>query len=67
MIRDPVIEEVRAVRDAYAKEHGYDIRTIVEALRREQAENGRQVVSLKPKRLVVEPPSVQAYQRPEGA
>jgi hypothetical protein len=54
MVRDPIIEEVRSIRDAYAKEHGYDIKAIVAALRREEAESGREVVSLPPKRLVSE-------------
>ena len=57
MTRDPIIEEVRAIRDAYAKEHGYDVKAIVAALQQEEAESGRQVVSLPPKRLVIEEPA----------
>ena len=52
MAQDPIIEEVRAIRDAFAKEHGYDVKAIVSALQREEAESGRQVVSLPPKRLL---------------
>lgn len=52
MARDPIIDEVRAIRDAYAKEHGYDVKAIVAALQQEEAKSGRQVVSLSPKRLV---------------
>jgi hypothetical protein len=51
MDHDPIIEEVRAVRDALAKEHGYDVRAIVTALQREEAQSGKQFVSLPPKRL----------------
>jgi hypothetical protein len=52
MDRDTIIEEVRAVRDALAKEYGYDVRAIVTALQREEAQSERQFVSLPPKRLV---------------
>lgn len=58
MVRDPIIEEVRSIRDAYAKEHGYDLKAIVLALQQEEAESGRQVISLPPKRLVVEEQTV---------
>jgi hypothetical protein len=51
MVRDPVIEEIRAIRDAFAKEHGYDVKAIVSALQREEAESGKPVISLPPKRL----------------
>lgn len=50
MERDPIVEEVRAIRDAFAKEHGYDLKAIVATLQHEQAESGRPVVSLSPKR-----------------
>jgi hypothetical protein len=51
MIRDPIVEEVRAVREALAKEHGYDIKAIMRALQRQEAGSGRRVVFLQPKRL----------------
>jgi len=51
MIRDPIVEEVRAVREALAKEHGYDVKAIVRSLQRQEAGSGRRVVSLQPKRL----------------
>ena len=38
MPRDPIVDEVRAVREAFAKEHGYDIKAIVRALRSEEAQ-----------------------------
>ncbi|MGH9786120.1 MAG: hypothetical protein ACRD88_18270 [Terriglobia bacterium] len=51
MIRDPIVEEVRAIRDAFAKEHDYNVKSILQALQREEAKNGRLVRSLQPKRL----------------
>ena len=37
MIPDPVVEEVRAIREEIAKEHDYDIDAICESLRRREA------------------------------
>jgi hypothetical protein len=54
MTQDPILEEVRSVREAFAKEHGYDVKAIVAALQREEAESGREVISLPPKRLLEE-------------
>ena len=51
MLRDPIVEEVRAIREAFAKEHGYDIKSIVQALQQEEARSGRRVLSLQPKRV----------------
>jgi hypothetical protein len=51
MERDSIVEEVRAVREAFAKEHGYDLKAIVRALKREEARNRKKLVSLSPKRL----------------
>jgi hypothetical protein len=46
---NPIIDEVRAAREALATESGDDIEKIVEAARRRQAESGRTVVTLPPK------------------
>ena len=51
MARDPIVEEVRAIRQAIAEEHGNDLDAIVEAFRRQDAANGVQTVSFPPKRL----------------
>ncbi len=51
MLRGSIVEEVRAIREAFAKEHGYNVKAIVRALQKEEAESGRRVVSLEPKRL----------------
>ncbi|HSS47591.1 MAG TPA: hypothetical protein VLX28_01470 [Thermoanaerobaculia bacterium] len=51
MERDPIIEEIHAVREAFAKEHNYDLAAMVATLRRHQCESGREVVSFAPRRL----------------
>ena len=51
MARDPIVEEVRAIRDAFAKRHNYDIDLIVRALQQASVDEGRQVVSLPSKRI----------------
>ena len=48
---DPTVDEVRAIRDAFAKENNYDVARIVEALRKQPLPPGSQVISLPAKRL----------------
>ncbi|XXY51182.1 hypothetical protein WME91_08560 [Sorangium sp. So ce269] len=43
---DPVVDEVRAIRDAMASEHGYDIDAIFEALRRLEESSERPAIPL---------------------
>jgi hypothetical protein len=45
MIRDPIVEEVRAVRERLASEFNFDIRAIVADAQRRQATSNRKVVS----------------------
>ncbi len=52
MWKDPIVEEVRAVREAYAARFNYDIEAMCRDLREEEARSGREVVSLPPKRIV---------------
>jgi hypothetical protein len=42
---DPVMEEIRGVKEQIAAQYGYDVRKLAQSLMREQAENGRKVVS----------------------
>jgi len=49
MTPDPIVEEVRAVRDAFAKEHDYDVARIFEALRVMGVESGEPRVTLPPR------------------
>ena len=51
MIRDPIVTEVRAIRDELAKRHNYDVDSIVRALQKASVDEGRQLVSLPPKPL----------------
>ena len=60
MFRDPIVDEVRAIREAIAKEHGNDLRAIVQALQHRQAERGRKLVSLPPRRVAEKQPERKA-------
>ena len=44
MWRDPIVEEVWAIRAAIAKEHGNDLKVLARALRRKEGADGRRVV-----------------------
>jgi len=50
MERDPIVAEVRAVREAYAKQFDYDLRAICRDLKQQEEKNGRETVSPGPKR-----------------
>ncbi len=43
--QDPIVEEVRKVREEHAARFDYDLKAIAEDLRRRQAKSGHQVVS----------------------
>ena len=49
--KDPIVEEIHAVRKAIARESGYDLDRIVEAARARQAASGRVAVRLPPKKV----------------
>jgi hypothetical protein len=46
MTADLIVEEIRRLRDAYAKRFNYDIKAMFEDLKKEQRASGRKVVSL---------------------
>ena len=46
MSQDPIVEEVRAYRDAYARQFNYDVHAICADLRAQQRRSGRKIVSL---------------------
>jgi hypothetical protein len=58
MKRDPIVDEVRAIRDAIAREHNYDLDSILRMLRASEAKSGREHVS---------PPSPEAQPLPDPA
>ena len=46
MARDPVVEEIRKHRDAYASRFRYDLRAICADLKEQQEKGERRIVSL---------------------
>jgi hypothetical protein len=42
---DPIVEEVRRARDAYAASFNYDLRAIMRDLKEKQKRSGRKLVS----------------------
>ena len=56
MWKDPIVEEIRAIRDEYARRFNYDIEAMCRDLRTREAQSGHEVVALPPKRIVPAPP-----------
>ncbi len=52
MIEDDVVREVRAAREEYCRQFGYDLEAIVRDLREQERVGGRPVVRLSPRRPV---------------
>jgi hypothetical protein len=51
--RDPIVDEVRAARDAIAKEVDYDIDKLAALLKAREAKSGRTIVRLPPRKVTV--------------
>ncbi len=49
MIEDPIVEEVRRVRDEYARRFNYDLDAICGDLKEKERASEREVLSLPPK------------------
>lgn len=49
MWNDPIVEETRAVRDAYAAQYNFDLDAIYQALKEQEQHGEREVVALAPK------------------
>jgi hypothetical protein len=47
---DSIVREVREIREAYAKQFGYDLGAIHRDLKAQEQASGRKVVSLPPRR-----------------
>ncbi len=50
---DPIVDEVRAIRDAIAKEFDYDIEKLADAIKAHEAQSGRKVVRLPPRKVAI--------------
>jgi hypothetical protein len=50
---DPIVDEVRAARDAIAKESDYNIDKLAAAIKDREAHSGREVVRLPPRKVTV--------------
>lgn len=55
MWNDPIVEEVRAIRNAHAKKFKYDLKAIATDLKKQQRSSGHKVVSLPAKKPYVLP------------
>lgn len=54
MWEDPIVEEIRKIREAHAAEYNYDSRAIFRALKEAEIASGHKVVRLPPRRIKVE-------------
>jgi hypothetical protein len=52
MKKDPIVEEVRRVRQRHAKKHNYDLDAIYEDIKRFEKQLGKKGVSLPPKKIL---------------
>ena len=48
MLRDPIVDEVRRIREDEAAKHGFDIKAILAAAKKRQRRSRRKVVSFAP-------------------
>jgi hypothetical protein len=51
-MEDPIVEEVRKLREEHAARFDYDVDAIFEDLKRLERESGLTLVSLEPKRIL---------------
>jgi len=50
MSRDPIVDEVRRVREELAARYNFDLKAIIAAAKRRQRKSGHKVVSLRSKK-----------------
>ena len=50
---DPIVDEVRRIRDTLTARFGYDLEAIARDARKRQQESKRKIVSLKPRKIQV--------------
>ena len=51
MWEDPIVEEVRKVREAHAAKFNYDLQAIYQDLKAQEKQSGRTFVAYPPKRI----------------
>jgi hypothetical protein len=49
MPKDPIVDEVRRIREDEAAKHGFDVRAILAASKKRQGRSRRKIVSFVPK------------------
>lgn len=52
-MKDPIVDEVRQVRDEHAEKFNYNLKAIFADIRKQQEASGREFVSLPAKRVAV--------------
>jgi hypothetical protein len=50
LVADPIVEEIRQIREAQAAKYNYDVKAMFAAARKRQRRSGRKVISLAPKK-----------------
>ena len=48
-LRDPVVDEINKIREDLAAQYNYDLKAIVQELRSQQEQSGREFVSFPPR------------------
>lgn len=56
MFKDPIVEEVRAVRQKHAAQFEFDLKKIAQDLKKKQEQSKRRIVSYPPKPAVDKKP-----------
>ena len=54
-MRDPIVEEIRKVREAHAARFNHDLDAICQDIREEEEKSGRTFITLPPRRVVTRP------------
>jgi hypothetical protein len=55
-MKDPIVTQVRRVRDAHARRFGFDIHAICEDIRKVEVASGHPLVRLRPRKFPKRPP-----------
>lgn len=48
---DPIVDEIRRIREAHAAQFNYDVRAIARDIQEREARSGRRYVTLPPRRV----------------